>query len=279
MIGLMIANLLIPGDPASVTVNTPRGPWTFVQLPDLASKKAKISQGAMAETYALEHPVSLDDGAASFDLVADEITPILLGASYLTGLTVTSRRPTMSSEYAEMQLSHRWPRPRSIESASPVVNNVQDFEEALELFITAWFGPAQPEKPLLLVHHWLDAIACWSLEDLILGTSTLFEIIRATQEQINGGKMTYNDGLAAAATRVGVQGQPADFRKMRNDLVHFGVLSGTKFPNKTLADCAKATVDALNWFDQYAHAALNLGSVRRTRLSPIDLANLNSFSL
>jgi hypothetical protein len=73
----------------------PSGIWTLEKHQDFAKFKEAISNGQCAETYFLEHPVTLTAGAAVADTVFDEVTPILLSASYLTGMTVTVQRSTM----------------------------------------------------------------------------------------------------------------------------------------------------------------------------------------
>ena len=66
---------------------------------------------------------------------------------------------------------------------------------------------------------------------------------------------------------------------MRNDLVHEGTLSGTKFPNKASPECAIAAAAGLSWIDDYMHAALQLGPVAHQRFHPNVYLGLNAFSL
>jgi hypothetical protein len=48
--------------------------------------------------------------------------------------------------------------------------------EFVERFLAAWPNAGQNKKAYLLVHHWLDALACWSLEDLYLLPPELAEL-------------------------------------------------------------------------------------------------------
>ncbi len=66
---------------------------------------------------------------------------------------------------------------------------------------------------------------------------------------------------------------------MRNDLVHEGTLSGTKFPGKDAAACGIAAAEALDWIDGYIFSALQLGSPPSPRFAPVGFLRTNSFSL
>ncbi len=168
--------------------------------------------------------------------------------------------------------------------ANPVIMDSNDFRERLEAFVANFPTSEQNEKARLLVHHWLDALACWSLEDLVLSAATMLEIFAATAERVSvaagSGKLQYfTPRIDYAATRYGMTPLGNDFRNMRNDLVHDGHLSGKKFPNKDLAACAAATSEALNWIDEYMHNALNLGTPSRQRFDATTFQSLNAFSL
>ncbi len=63
---------------------------------------------------------------------------------------------------------------------------------------------------------------------------------------------------------------------MRNDLVHQGLLSGSKFPNKDRMECGLATAEALDWIDKYIFAALAMGSVPSPRFVPEGFRGANS---
>jgi SAM-dependent methyltransferase len=69
---------------------------------------------------------------------------------------------------------------------SPSTRTADEFRNLLEAFLRAWPTNGQTEKALLLIHHWLDALACWSLEDLYLSTTTLLQVISATEADRQG---------------------------------------------------------------------------------------------
>lgn len=279
MFSFFVANLLIPGEPDTVDIQTPSGVWQFGKFADYQKSVAAIKQGQCATTYFIENPIPLVPNAAS-EAAFNELTPILLAASFATGLAVTIRQSTQGSSVMFTGPLNSWPRDRAIDMASPVVNSADEFRELVEKFVTGFSTLGRSEKALLLVHHWLDSMACWSLEDLYLSATTLLQIIVATEEDRQGvSRLYYYDGVDAAAQRMGIQTLSPDFKNMRNELVHSGQLVGTRFAGPDKDACAKIAVDVLNWFDEYLHKALALGPVRKTRFTYRDLSALNAYSI
>ncbi len=186
----------------------------------------------------------------------------------------------MGSEVSILQRTEHWPRDRAIDMASPVITSSDEFRELVERFVAAWFTTGRSEKALLVVHHWLDALACWSMEDLYLSATTLQQIIVATEATLQcKQELPFYSGLEAAANRKGIRVLSPDFKNMRNELIHDGQLIGRRFAGPDKPACAAVVADVLNWLDEYIHAALGLGRVRRTRFTPGDLANLNAYSI
>ena len=284
-LGFRVCNLIIPTEPQTLTISTPSGIWQFHREPQYATSKQAIQNGQVAETYVVETDVAIGSAgrSASLDAAFDELIPICLASSYLTGASVAVTRSTPMSGCMIMQVGPHFPRPRAIVGAGAVVTNVAEFCSRVEVFVKGYQTLGINEKSRLLVHHWLDAVACWSMEDLCLSTATLLEIIAATAKGVAGAAgqslRTFNPRIQYAATRFSLPNLGADFRNMRNDLVHEGVLSGSNFPNKAEVDCSRAVAEALTWIDQYMHAALNLGQVAVNRFPPNIYLGLNSFSL
>ena len=279
MIGFWIVNLLIPEEPQTLAVKTASGNWTSDKASYYARSVNGLQSGQCANTYAIEHPVTMNDGAATCDLALEEMTPLLLGASYLCGLSVTAKHSLPHSDVTIMRPSDHWPRERSMGCGNSVVSTQLEFAEVLEAFIGAWPGPGKGAKALLLIHHWLDSLACWSFEDLYLSATTLLQIIAATEEAIQGRKLDYFTAVTAASRRAGVYALSRDFKDMRNNLVHEGRLLGGKFSGTTLRDCAAVAADVFNWFDAYMHSVLGLGVVRRKRFTSADFVDLNAYSI
>ena len=284
-IGHWVANLLIPGDPNNLTINTPAGQWTLSKAPRFEDAKQAITNTSQcANTYAIEHQGTYTGSrAAAMDAVDAELVPICLGASYLTALSVAPSQSLPASDVSFIQVGPHFPRVRSMGSGFPIAHNEADFARILEAFVRGYTSVGNVEKIRLISHHFLDALAFWSLEDLVLSTTTILEIIAATAKGLAAVQGTpainFNTRMAFAASRFGVPPLPSDFRNMRNDLVHEGTLSGSLFPNKTADDCCLAAAEALEWIDAYLFAALGLGPVPAGRFVQERFRGANSFSL
>lgn len=280
MIGVRLVNLLIPGDPEQLVVTGAYGDWLLAREPDFAARKVDVAEKHLChETYRAEHPVDGTAGAAAVEGTMAELLPLCLGMSYLSGNSVTFQRTLPASDFQIVQVPSKFPRERSATGPGAVVNDPTEFRAALEAFLTAYPAQGQAEKVLLIVHHWLDALACWSLEDLYLSATTILQVLVATEEGRQGTGLSFLQGVTDAAARFGVPALAADFKNMRNDLVHDGTLSGTRHPGKSADDCRAVAAGVLDWLDGYLHAALNLGPVRCPRFDPNVLAGLKVFSL
>jgi len=165
----------------------------------------------------------------------------------------------------------------------PLVTSEAEFVRILEHFVAYYASLGSAEKIRLIAHHFLDAMAFWSLEDLVLSTTTILEIIAATAKDVaaaQGNRIDkFHQRIAYAASRFNLPPLPPNFRDMRNDLVHEGTLSGSKFSGKNADDCGKAAAEALDWIDAYLFAALNLGLRPIARFANERFSGANSFSL
>ncbi len=280
MVGVRLVNLLIPGDPDRLVVSGAYGDWVLAREPDFAARKAAVLEQSMChETYRAEHPIDGAAGAAAVEGTVAELLPLCLGMSYLSGSAVTLHRSVPASDLQIVEVPSKFPRERSATGPGPVVNDPAEFRAALEAFLAAYPTKGQAEKALLVVHHWLDALACWSLEDLYLSATTILQVIAATEEGRQGVNLSFFQGVTGAAARFGVPALGPTFKDMRNDLVHDGTLSGTRHPGKSADNCRAVAAGVLDWIDRYLNAALDLGPVRRVRFDPDSLAGLKVFSL
>ncbi|WP_146056467.1 hypothetical protein [Methylobacterium sp. V23] len=279
MLSQMVVNLLIPGDPQKLTLNLPSTKWNLDQVPEYADRKQAMAGFQCAETYTLSSSVS-NIGSPAFNAAFEDLTPIFLACSYATGLTVTSRHSGPGSEVLMIQGSEHWPRDRAMDAPSYVFSSSSEFVDLVERFVVAWPTAGKTEKARLLIHHWLDAIVCWSMEDLYLSATTLLQVIVATEAGKQGKQeLRFYDGVEAAAQRYGLNVLSSNFKNMRNELVHDGQLIGRRFAGPDKFACANVIVEVLNWLDNYMHAALSLGAVRKQRFKPSDLYNLNAYSI
>jgi hypothetical protein len=284
-IGYWLANLLLPGDPDQITIDTPAGGWELVKSPSFNEAKSAIEAGKhCAETYSITYCGTYTDSrAAAMDVANEELIPLCLGASYLTGLSVAPNRSLPSSEVSFIQVGSHFPRVRAMGSGFPITTTEADFARILAIFVASYPSSGATEKIRLVAHHFLDALAFWSLEDLVLSTTTILEIIAATAESLaaaQGNQLgTFNPRIAYAASRFRLPPLPSDFRNMRNDLVHEGTLSGHRFAGKNVDDCRRAAAEVLNWIDAYIFEALNLGAPAILRFDKERFIGANSFSL
>jgi hypothetical protein len=279
MIGFRLVNFLPPVASPDLTIRTPSGSWTLLRHGQFDDAREEIGKGGVGETYILEHPITISDGSAKVDAVFDEVTPILLGATYATGLSATVIRSTISSEVGIMTPSDRWPRPRGLVQPYYSVSNNAEFLSCMEVLVQTWLGQAQREKARLLIHHWIDALGCWSLEDLYLSATTLLQVISATEAGRQGNQINFFEGLSGAALRFGISAPSRDWVKMRNDLVHDGSLSATRYTGKSKLDCAGLACEVLNWIDLYMGTALGLRGSATPRFTRQDFFTLPAYSL
>lgn len=130
----------------------------------------------------------------------------MLAASYAVGLVATISKATMSSEVKFMQTNYQRPRTSAIDRGSPVVTNPHEFKARVDKFFAAYPSSGQLERALLLIHHWFDALACWSLEDFYLSATTLSQIIVTTEETRQSVIcLAFYDGATDAANSICVR--------------------------------------------------------------------------
>ena len=283
-IGHRLTNLIIPGEPDVLDIATRAGIWTLTKDPDYMKFKAVIEKGQCAETYSIRISNTYTGSrSAAIDAASDELIPLCLGASYLTAMSVAPSRSLPFSDVSFLQVGPHFPRPRAMGLGFQSAIDTAMFKQNLEAFVAGYPATDPTEKIRLVSHHFLDALAFWSIEDLVLSTTTILEIIAITAKTVGGplGQPVgnYAQRLTYAASRFAIPPVPTDFRDMRNDLVHEGTLSGTGFPGKDADDCGLATAKALDWIDLYVFAALGMGQPGRARFLAEPFHGANSFSL
>ena len=283
-IGHRLTNLIIPGEPDLLTVTTPTGSWDLRKHDRYEEFKRAIAEGAIAETYVIEiHSSYTGSRATAMDAVERELIPLCLAASYLTGLSVAPSRSLPASQVSFLHVGPHFPRPRGMGIGFQACLDEQSFARSVGDFVAAYPTKGANENIRLVAHHFLDALAFWSLEDLVLSTTTILEIIAITAKRTAAAQGqaigSFNARLAFAANRFSLPSLPPDFRNMRNDLVHEGTLSGQNFPHKDVSACGVAVAEALDWIDKYIFAAMGLGKPAQQRFIIESFQGANSFSL
>jgi hypothetical protein len=86
------------------------------------------------------------------------------------------------------------------------------------------------------------------------------DVIKQREIAAAGTRMSYFQGMISASNRDGLTPLGSDYKEMRNDIVHEGVLSASNFPGKSKADCASVIADTLKWPDEYILAVVGLTS-------------------
>lgn len=280
-IGFGLCNLFVPEEPTEFALDTAVGTWTFRRFGGYEEWKDEILQrGACGRTYRATTTVDTSGGrTAALEASFDELLPICLGASYLTGMSVGPDPGVLGSEVSFLQVGPHFPRPRGMGPGRPAAGSLAEFKADLGTFVARYRRVEKEEKARVLIQHWLDAQSFWSLEDIVLSTTTLLEVIAATAERASPVRLgSVAERLVCAAKRFSLRELDPDFRKMRNDLVQEGTLSGSKFPNSNSVACAELAASALNWIDLYLHATFGLGSPRRERFERHAFAGVSAFS-
>lgn len=254
MLEFTIANLLLEEE--SFEVPSAFGKWEFGRFGEYAKNALAIREkGMCGNTYfaSLESIVHSSD-IKDFQAACDEIIDICLVLSFLTARCVT---PTGNTEQSEMRFLF-------LEDKFVLARSIVGFPEikpsALAHYFSDWLTlayPAYKKRTLRLqLCHWLSGLTCFSLEDIFLSAGVQMDIIKQREKAHPKQMLAYFEGMCLASARYKFPPLGHDFKSMRNDIVHEGVLSGSNFPGKTKSECAAVVADTLNWIDTYILSVL-----------------------
>jgi len=213
------------------------------------------------------------------DEVFDELLYICLAASFLSGSAVTVSRSLPSSEIMIAETGPRFPRDRGLSIIDPIFSQPSDFVQTLSAMVDGFESVISSNNIEVIIHHWLDSLSCWSLEDLYLSACTILEIIKQN-ERHRSGKMNqyFYDAIVSASNHYKIRVMSRDWIAMRNDLVHDGKLSGSRFQNKNVFQCNSVSKDVLHWLDEYIFAVFGLCGLSTNRYDDPTLM-LNSYTV
>lgn len=258
MISFLITNLIT--DEQEFRVKGALGEWEFQSSHNYSDLINPITQqGACGNTFTASlDKVSNRSSDSDFSQCCDEIIDISLVLSFLQARCITPSGTTGSSDIQFIQLGDDFIPPRGI-VGFPELKPVSGYADVFSSWGTGNHQNFISKRLRLFLAHYLSGLTCFTLEDLFLSLGVQMDLVKQEERRLTGNSnLTYRQGMVSASSRYGINPLSIDYTKMRNDIVHEGVLSGDNFANKTKAECAKVVVDTLNWIDSYILAALSL---------------------
>lgn len=248
MIEFTIANLITEEN--SFEVQCDSGFWKFEKHSKYLEHKKAIEDGMCGITFFASNdnvtPNTTDD---DFELACDEIIDICLLLSFIDSKSVVPVGTTPQSDILFFQLGDDFLRCRSILGIPKLqVHSLADF-------FSDWSSKIYPmyksRKLRLQLSHWLSGQTCFTLEDVYLLVGVQMDMIKQAEMAETGNDLTYFQGMINASNRFSINQLSNDYKSMRNDILHEGVLSGSNFRNKTKLECSNVIADTLNWLDNY----------------------------
>lgn len=266
MIEFWIADL--KSDEKVFKVPCSQGVWEFHQRDDYEELLLKKEDGQCAATYyAFNESLGLDASDAAFAHAIDELVDTCLILSFLNGQCVTPTRCTPQSDVQFIQLGDSFIRSRAIAGFDSLMLD-QTYSQIFSRGMTSMATPFSERRMRLFLSHWISGLTCFSIEDIFLSIGVQMDIVKQCEISATGRRFDYYPGMVSASTRYHLQQLSHDYKKMRNDIVHEGRLSGSNYRGKTKSDCAEVVASALNWIDNYVCAVLTIGNPAVNRWNP-----------
>jgi len=232
------------------------GSWEFRQKDDYDKVMMGFEDGQCVPSYyTFNSTIGRRRSDEDFEKSIGELIDICLILSFVTGACVTPKGTTQQSEIQFLQLDDSFIRPRAIRGFDSL-NHGKTLKDVFSNGLVSLTREFQQRRMRLFLSHWISGITCFSLEDLFLSVGVQMDIIKHCEITATGVKKTYLEGMESASSHYGIPKLGTDYKNMRNDIVHEGRLSGSKFSGKTKGECAAVTADALNWIDQYVWAVI-----------------------
>lgn len=254
MLEFSITNLLI--NETSFEVPSSLGKWKFSCNAQYADAISAMKRGLCANTFLASLNLSKElSSEMELETACDELIDICLMLSFLTARCVTPSGTTPHSDISFIKLPDCFLRSRSIVGFS----TIQPLK--FSHFFSDWhslIAPVMKQRLLRLqLCHWLSGLTCFTLEDIYLSACIQMDIVKQVEMKKPGAKkLTYFKGMEIASKSFLLKPLNRDFKAMRDDLVHEGVLSGKNFASKGKGDCAKVIVEVYTWIDAYILAII-----------------------
>jgi hypothetical protein len=254
MFEFTIANLIT--DEKSFEIHCESGTWKFEKHNKYDQHKKAIEEGMCATTFfAYNDNINIRTSDNNFDLACDEIIDICLLLSFISSKSVVPIGTTPHSDIRFVELGDDFIRCRSI-LGIPELRVT-----SLSSFFSNWTTEIYPKFELrnlrLQLSHWLSGQTSFTLEDVYLSAGIQMDMIKQLEIIATGNNLTYYKGMTSASNRYSINQLSNDYKLMRNDIIHEGVLSGSKFRNKTKSDCSNVVAETLNWLDNYVLSVIN----------------------
>jgi len=253
MIEFAVANLIVPEE--SFEIPSALGPWTFLRVHNYQDCVTAIRKGMCCNSYMVSNEaIGINSNDSDFQTACDELVDACLVLSFLTARCVTPSGTTCNSDIQFSQLGDAFIPSRSIVGFPAIVPaSLSDFFSNWEAVI----HPAMIQRRLRLqLCHWLSGLTCFSLEDVYLSAVVQMDIVKQVEIAVTGHDLNYFAGMTSASTRFSLPALGHDYKAMRNDIVHEGVLSGSNFSGRTKRQCAEVVAKVLNWLDSYILAVI-----------------------
>ena len=273
MLEFWIADL--KSDEKEFSVPATLGVWEFRRRDDYSKILSKIEEGQCTATYyAYNESISHNTSDHDFSGVTGELLDSCLVLSFIQAACVTPSGTTPQSDASFLELGDSFVRPRAI-AGFPTLPLNDTFANFFSRGASSFASAFRSRRLRLLFSHWISGLTCFSLEDIFLSVGVQMDIIKQSEIAVAGKKLTYYDGMLSASSRYNIQPLTNDYKNMRNDIVHEGVLSGSNFLGKDKMRCAEVVAESLNWIDAYVCAVLGLNASPATtpRWKSMHLAN------
>lgn len=254
--GFCIANLVYQQE--RFRIEGGFGIWEFQRVPTYKNSVSNLSKGKVANTYfAHNRAVTPKVRDEEFLMACLDLRDLCFILSFLTAKCITPSGSAPGSVPSFIQLGERYIRPRAIIGFRSIKLNPPT-DEVLSMAFESFRDNQVLRRLRLFISHWISGLTCYTLEDIFLSCFVLLDIVKQCEIAASGKNLSYSDGMKEASKRFRITPLGPDLKKMRNDLVHEGMLSGTKHPNKGKADCSNVIADTLNWIDQYTLSILEI---------------------
>lgn len=254
MLEFAIANLVT--NEVSFDIPSKLGNWQFVRTQNYKQIVTSLDHGMCGNTFfASIDTITPRSSDSDFQTACDEIIDICLILSLLCARCVTPSGTTGSSEIQFIQLGDDFVPSRAIVGFPSIT------PASLTAFFSDWVSsihPAMMQRRLRLqLCHWLSGLTCFTLEDIYLSAGVQMDIVKQLERAATSNtQLTYFQGMTSASTRFSLTALGNDYKAMRNDIVHEGVLSGSNFARKTKGQCSVVVAETLNWLDSYVLAVI-----------------------